>query len=58
MDNTTAKQTVYTVAYWARVDSETVMGVAEVTTSRPGCRPSWADCHRQIPGFVTGRKLS
>ncbi|NUP46134.1 MAG: hypothetical protein HOW97_02290 [Catenulispora sp.] len=47
--------TAHMVAYTARNGINTEQGVARVLTDRN--RPSWQDCHAQIPGYVTGKYL-
>lgn len=47
--------TAHMVAYTARNGIDTEQGVARVLTDRN--RPSWQDCHAQIPGYVTGKYL-
>jgi hypothetical protein len=39
------------IAYWAKGGKQ---GVAVIISD---VRPSWAVCHKNIPGFVTGRLL-
>lgn len=48
----------YPIVYTAHVDGQTVHGVAQVPIPEGRMRPSWADCHRFIPGFFTGRSLA
>lgn len=48
---------VHLIRYVALIaPGKTETGVAKVPTDLPG-RPSWADCHRAIPGYVTGEYL-
>lgn len=52
--------TTYLVAYTRliRVEGEqphVELGVARVSSTR--LRPSWSDCHSQIPHFLTGHCL-
>lgn len=46
---------LHLVAYTARVDLDTIQGVAEVLSDRS--RPSWRECAEQIPGYFTGSYL-
>jgi hypothetical protein len=43
------------IYYTARANGVTTNGVAIVPTTRT--RPSWADCARAIPGFITGEVI-
>jgi len=50
--------TTTTIAYTRRTESgETEQGVAQVQHDAGRSQPSWADCRRAIPGFITGRRL-
>jgi hypothetical protein len=54
----TPEVTTTAIVYTRRTESgETESGVAQVRHDASRSQPSWADCHRAIPGFVTGRRL-
>lgn len=43
------------IRYTARGVCGTETGIARVPSERP--RPSWAECARMIPGYITGEYL-
>lgn len=48
----------YPIVYTAVVDGATVQGVAQVPVPGNRTRPSWSDCARAVPGFVTGADMA
>lgn len=47
--------TVHLIRYTAHGANGTETGIARVPSAR--ARPSWAECHRAIPGYITGEYL-
>lgn len=47
--------TVHLIRYSASTPHGTETGIARVPSER--ARPSWAECHRVIPGYITGEYL-